>query len=191
MKILIVIVSDLHTNSTTGLCLPEGVSLDDGGVYRPNRGQRFLFDYWTDFWARIADIAENYVVDKKIVVVNGDISDGDHHNSYQIISRHPSDMIRLAVNILEPVRRWTDVMFIVRGTPAHSGKGGFLEEEIAKDLDVECDDEGRYSRWHLYLDVDTVRFDIAHHGSMGSFLQMLLYVLIDIFLLRVVVILIH
>jgi hypothetical protein len=39
----LLLVANLHINSTTGLCPPDGIELDDGGRYLPSKPQRWLW----------------------------------------------------------------------------------------------------------------------------------------------------
>lgn len=166
MTTILAVVSDLHTNSTVGLC-PSGVQLDDGGQYRASKAQRWLMSCWMNFWTQVTELQAQFQA-PLWVVSNGDAFDGDHHDTYQIITRNHADMLSIAAQVFETIPQW-EQLFIVRGTPAHVGKGASLEETLAADLGATGDpDAGTASWWHLPLECDGVRFDIAHHGSMGS-----------------------
>lgn len=103
-----------------------------------------------------------------VTVLNGDVFDGDHHHTRQIITRNEATQLRLAVDVLEPLINITNQLYIVRGTEAHVGNSGSMEEKLADDLSAEPDKAtGAQSWWHLKLDVNNVRFDIAHHATMG------------------------
>src|SRR5690554_3562020 len=83
----VVCVSDLHCGSTVAVC-PPTLHLDDGGEYHASDAQRWLWQLWREFWERVErerdrDDADLYVV------YNGDLVDGDHHNTPQIMSRNP------------------------------------------------------------------------------------------------------
>lgn len=61
----LLIVSDTHINSTVAIC-PSEVELDDGGSYRPSRGQRWL-------WAGGKKLTEHMQQYKGYtLIVNGD-----------------------------------------------------------------------------------------------------------------------
>ena len=53
MRYVLAVVSDLHCGSTLGLCGPEPVELDDGGLYTPSAIQRWLWERWADYWRRV------------------------------------------------------------------------------------------------------------------------------------------
>ena len=45
---LVVFLGDTHCGSTVGLCPEEGLELDDGGWYQPNKAQHWLWANWLD-----------------------------------------------------------------------------------------------------------------------------------------------
>jgi hypothetical protein len=98
--------------------------------------------------------------------------EGDHHNTSQIISRNPKTMQRVAVDVLEPVCRWADRRFFIRGTAAHTGGAGVFEEWLADDLGGERDtDRDTASWWSLLLDVQGYQIDAAHHPPSNTSLK--------------------
>jgi hypothetical protein len=165
---VLALVSDLHTNSTIGLC-PPYVELDDGGSYRASATQKWLWRNWQDYWQRVAKARAGK---RLYIIVNGDAADGDHHDTPQIITRNPATQRKIAGQVLEVGTSLTqsgDRLFFVRGTESHVGKSGWLEEELGEDLRAERDtDTGAASSWHLRMEVEGVALDIAHHGKLGA-----------------------
>lgn len=165
MRIALVVFSDLHIGSTVGLC-PANVTLDDGGRYAATRAQMWLLDCWRRAWAAAAKLCEGYEV---WAVSNGDLIDGDHHGTYQLWSRNPEDQIRVACEMLSPVQQITRRLFVVRGTEAHVGGSAWMEEAIAHRVEAEpCTVTGTCSWYRLPLLAGGVKFQIAHHASMGG-----------------------
>lgn len=159
-------VSDLHTNSTVGLC-GRRVELDDGGEYRPSPDQKWLWRNWLHFWAWAKTTADENKA-KLLMVLNGDAGDGDHHGTSQIITRNPTTQLRLAAAVMAIPLQVVDAWMMVRGTGAHSGKASSFEEKLAEDCGAIPDAQGRYARWHLSLRVGGVHFDVAHHPESSS-----------------------
>ena len=83
MAHVVAICGDLHCGSTVGLCPPEGLELDDGGMYDPSDAQEWLWQCWESAWKKAKSIIGR---DKFTLVLNGDLIDGDHHRSSQIAS---------------------------------------------------------------------------------------------------------
>ena len=57
MKHIVACFGDMHCGSTVGLCPPEGIELDDGGLYMPNTGQEWLWNNWEEAWAKVGNNA--------------------------------------------------------------------------------------------------------------------------------------
>lgn len=162
-KTAIIAVGDLHVNSTVALC-PPSVNLDDGGTYRSSKKQRALWEAWLDFWGEMGRLD----VDRRIVVLNGDLGELDtKRRSYQIVTPNKATILNMAIDTLLPALDVADGVIVLRGTLAHIGKSAWLEEAIANDIDNTIHDNGTASFWHFRGEFDGVRFDIAHHASMG------------------------
>lgn len=159
---VLAVISDTHIGSTTAFC-PFMVELDDGGTYHASKAQRWLWQSWESYWAQV-QTTKPQGGGRHWCVHLGDVVEGDHHDNSAVISRNPVTMLRLASDILAPVRRWADFLFILRGTEAHGGEAGSWDEIIADDLSAERDMTiDRASWWHLLLDIGGVLFDCAHH----------------------------
>lgn len=165
-KEAVITIADLHTNSTLALLKP-GMTRDDGEPVQLNIIQKWLWMSWELCLDSIEKLTTGY---HKNLVLVGDLGDIDNGNrSWQYVTRNPSTVTTYTIELLEPVVAKCDTTFVIRGTEAHVGKSAWLEEEIAKDLDAEPDPErGTSSWWHLRALFGGVKFDIAHHHSMGN-----------------------
>lgn len=163
--IVVAICSDLHAGSTVGLCPPR-FTLDDGGDYVSSPAQRWLWRNWRHFWAKVQVTAEEHEA-LIVSICNGDLVDGNHHRTSQIITSNETEMMDLARKVLDPMIKLSDEVYIVRGTSIHTGESGRMEERIADDITTTVHDENRASWWHLPLSINGTIFDIAHHGSIG------------------------
>ena len=167
MTDIIAIVSDLHTNSTVGLCPPE-LALDDGGTYHASPGQRWLWDCWINFWDTVGDAARLNAADVT-VIFTGDLLEGDaKHRSTQLITRNVATIMRLGAETIQPGVVLSKRCFFLRGTPAHSGKSAQYEEALAADtIGAVPPHAGAFSWWYWVGEIGGVVFDIMHHGPMG------------------------
>ena len=161
---LFVAVGDLHINSTIGLCVPR-VDLDDGGVYRASKAQRdYLLRNWRRFWRDVAELRDRVRARRVIVVIGGDLVDDNSHSQAQLITVNRSVIVALAQRVLEPALEVADEVIVVRGTEAHGGQSGELEEIVAERIGAVPDPvTGQFSQWFLLAEVDGVLFDVAHH----------------------------
>lgn len=166
--VVLAVVSDLHAGSTVGLCPASGVDLDDGGRYEPSRAQRWLWQCWREYWDEVARERDASGA-ALYVVLNGDVIDGAHHGTTQIVSGNLDVQGAVARACLEvPRALGVDRWFVVRGTEAHVGPSAQAEEAIARWLGAERDpDTGTHSWWHLRMLIGGVLIDCAHHGRTG------------------------
>lgn len=170
--VVVAVVSDIHAGGTTSLC-PDEIRLDDGGFYGASKAQRWLFANYRDYWQRIA--AKRDALDAELyVVINGDLVEGDHHRTTQILSGNPNAQAAAWTECasvfldLKP-----DKIAVIRGTGAHAGVSACSEERIADGLRrdkrpiVSDPDTGSASWWHWRPEIQGVRLDFSHHGRMG------------------------
>ena len=103
------------------------------------------------------------------LVINGDGTDDNKHSHHGLITVNKSVIIDLAIDVHQVAATIADRVFYVRGTEAHAGGAGELEEQVAQELGCVPDDEtGNRSWWHLPLVANGVSFDIAHHPPSNS-----------------------
>lgn len=171
--ILLAVVNDLHAGSTVALC-PPVVTLDDGGEYRASKVQLWLWQCWGEYWRRVAERRDELGADL-YVILNGDLVDGDHHKTTQIMSSNPNaQALALKAALEVPLALKPDRVFVVRGTDAHVGQSGSTEESIARGLRsdkrpvVPDPETGTASWFHLRMLVNGHRVDVAHHGRTGQ-----------------------
>jgi hypothetical protein len=171
--VVVAIVSDLHAGSTVALC-PHEIALDDGGAYQASKAQRWLWHCWESYWDAVQAARVRLDADL-VVVMNGDLTDGDHHGTTQILSGNPTAQAAVLNAVLHvPKALAPDQWLFVRGTEAHVGKSAAFEERVALGLHKDgqpvlmSEDTGTASHWHARLDIHGVRLDFAHHGRVGQ-----------------------
>lgn len=171
--VVFAIVSDMHAGSTVAPC-PPSVELDDGGQYVASKAQNWLWRGWLEYWDTVAQLRDELKA-SLYAGFNGDITEGDHHGTTQILSGNPTvqaDVVNAMMAV--PKSLAPDAWFFVRGTEAHVGKSACYEERIADGLrrdgnPVHGDpDTGTSSWWHLRMEIQGKRLSLAHHGRMGQ-----------------------
>ena len=147
----LVVVSDMHIGCRRGLCPPDGVELDDGGRYHPDKLQKKIWSMWENFWKVFVPTVTQG--DEYDLLINGDVVDGAHHNGTTQISQNPEDQRRMALKIID----WIDGtaeklgdLYWTRGTEAHVGQSSHLEETLARECGALPDEEGKYARYELW-----------------------------------------
>ena len=148
----IVVISDQHAGCQLGLC-PPTVRLDNDGIYKSNKAQKFVYYFWQFFWEEWIPMVTKE--EPYIVVNNGDALDGIHHQSTTQISQNIQDQILIAEKLLMPIVKnpLCEKYFHVRGTEAHSGIAGIYEEQLAKELGSVQNDVGQYASWEHFIQI--------------------------------------
>ena len=165
MPAIVAVTGDQHVNSVSGLC-PPVVARDDGSEHRPSKTQRAVWRKWKQAWAYVDDLRRRrFKPDLSLyVVLPGDLVDKNSHDGVSLIAQMRTTIQDMALDVFAPVAERADHLFVVRGTEAHTGPRGELEEWLADDLGAEPDPlTDNASWWHLLLEVEGVTFDIAHH----------------------------
>jgi hypothetical protein len=171
--VVIAITSDQHCGSSVALCPPK-IELDDGGQYESSKAQDWLWQNWLAFWTQVKRVRDK---EKATLyqVFNGDLVDGDHHGTTQILSGNSAVQAHVVSQCMKiPLALGPDKMWFIRGTETHVGKSASAEEKIADGLRrdkrpvVKDSDTGTSSHWHAKLEIQGVRLDLAHHGRIGQ-----------------------
>ena len=154
---LLVLFSDLHVGSTTAL-FPEGFITKTGNGILLNPYQKWLLACWHEAQRYVAKVCAE---DPYGLVLNGDVIEGIHHKTTQIVSASVEDQFSAAIKLLEPVVQKADYTFMVNGTECHTGD---LEDSIAGVLEaVKNPETKRHSFDRLTLDIHGVRCVFRHH----------------------------
>jgi hypothetical protein len=103
-------------------------------------------------------------------VSNGDWGDINHHPKAPLIECENRDtVLDWMSKALKPLQHFAHKFYVTRGTQAHVGGNGWLENRAAKEAGAVVDPlTGLNSFWELPLLVEGVRFYIAHHPGANS-----------------------
>ena len=164
-------LSDIHAGSTMAGCL-KPVQLDDGGWYEPSPIQEYI----NTRLRRFAEACAAARREKFVLVLNGDLTDGQIKESGQVASSHPHTEFAILKDILDLfVALKPDAVIVTRGTGAHVGKSGHKDEAAAHYLAKECGlavlrspDTGRYSSYQSTTEPEGHLVYVKHHGKAGS-----------------------
>lgn len=154
---LVFVLSDLHCGSTVGL-LPPSFKTLEGQKVDQNPIQQWLWRCWTDAMQWIDEISDG---DPYAVVLGGDLIEGSHHRTTQIISPDIGDHVEAAIHCLRSLTQKSKATFIVKGTDCHTGN---TETVVGKALKTRINPETDLPSWdRLTLDVNGVRCVFRHH----------------------------
>jgi hypothetical protein len=154
---LLVVLSDLHCGSTKGL-LPPGFVTLEGQEVGQNVFQRFLWECWQKANTFIDQVAGT---SRWGLVLNGDLLEGNHHGTREIISPEVADHRKAAMQVLRPLAKQAAKVFVVRGTECHvnNHEVGIGEELHA----VKNPETGLHAFDRLTIDIHGVRCVFRHH----------------------------
>jgi len=148
--------------------LPPGATLDNGATVTPSKSQAWLWDKWLAFWQDVKQIAQ-VLKAETTVVINGDWGDLNKHSAVQLLTINPATVVRLMCKTLQSLEGFAHKLYVVRGTEAHVGGAGWLENQAAGDAGAVIDpDTGLPSFWALRLHIEGVRVLLAHHPGTNS-----------------------
>ena len=179
---IVAVHSDLHAGSTVAVCPPSWVNLD-GNTISASPGQLILYRQWKRSAFKVKEaLNENRRRKRLVIVLNGEPIDGDHHETYQLITKNKPEQEGIAISLLDEWMKIVefdpkrgDCMYMTRGTTSHE-KGQHLNN-IGRDLDgvvpyrkdsSPTTKDGRYFYDILRRTVNGKLFDIAHHGFSVS-----------------------
>lgn len=169
----VVVTSDLHCGGATALFPPKWTNAD-GLEIRQNRAQGWLWERWTDLCLRVKREALSGV--KIFGLFNGDISEGAHHGTVQLVSAAQEDHADIGVEAIDPLATWCNQMMFIVGTEVHVGQQGRIENIVAKTFAAQGKNVIRPKDTALHVwpvalaNIGGVEFNIAHH-IRGSSLE--------------------
>lgn len=158
---LLVVVGDLHINGTVALS-PDEFTLDDGQMFLPSKAQRWINGHWKAFWSQAGQRKQENRAEV-VTILNGELADVNKHPSTQYVTNHSGDAAGMAIKALEACRTISDRIYVTRGSEAHVGLSGGLDESIARAIGATPDENHRYSRFHFRGVIGGLKVDVAHH----------------------------
>lgn len=154
---ILVVLSDIHAGSSKAL-LPPGFVTLEGMEVAQNAYQRWLWECWQRANAFIDETVGNR---PWALVLNGDLIEGIHHGTKEIISPEVADHRRAAMEILRPLAKRATKTFVVKGTECHVNNH---EVGIGEELHAVKDPTTKLHAFdRLTLDVAGVRCVFRHH----------------------------
>lgn len=108
--------SDPHFGASTGLLPPKFVSFE-GQIIKQNPFQIWQWMKWKECWKWVKSIVKD---EEYGVAANGDLIDGNHHNTREIISPNVQDHVEACVQGLAPFLVDAKSVFITEGTNVHT-----------------------------------------------------------------------
>lgn len=153
----LVVLSDLHVGSTVGLW-PDKFKTHEGFEVSPNEFQKWLLECWQDCqkWIKAKTAGSRYEL-----LLNGDLVEGVHHRSLEIMTPDPNDMARAAIALLEPVSGRATKTYLTVGTECHVRN---MEAWIGKEIGAVRDKvTGHHASDRIELEFGDHLLAASHH----------------------------
>lgn len=151
----LVVISDLHIGSTLALC-PDMTELADGSHYLPNPVQAWIWEQWIAFRCHLKERLHGR---RWGLVINGDLIDGVHHKTKEVIHPDVGIQVKTAIEVLEPVAKDAAYTYVVRGTESHVGTS---ETAIGRAIGAMTAGK-EHSAHHWLIDVNGCLVSAKHH----------------------------
>jgi len=159
-----VVIADWHVGHACGM-MPRGFRSSTGSVLNLNAGQEYLLQCYEHALSVIPRELD-------FLVLNGDMGEGQQpaEECRMLSEVDPSFQARAAAELIDRLasRVRGGRVYATRGSRYHTGRGGRLDEEIARMVGAVPDAAGHHARAWLLFDVDGVRISCHHHQSVVS-----------------------
>lgn len=160
---LCVVLSDLHVGSTVGLW-PPGFVANEGFAIGQNPFQSLLWQHWVDCTTKwIPRVVGD---DEFDLVLNGDLVDGIHHRTLQVMSADVADQTAAVLEVLRPLTDRAAALYLTKGTECHTRND---ELRIGKELGARRDPSTGHHAWdRLELEFGKIVIAASHHTPTTS-----------------------
>jgi len=158
----LLVMSDTHVGSTLAVMRPGYVDME-GEKHEGNKLQRWLWD----MWRRMEDDVAAAINGEEFAILhNGDVIEGMHHRTTQVVTADPADQPLMALEVLDPLFEDADKAFMVEGTECHTKN---TEHSIARRLGCTPDPQTNKFAWpHLTIEINGTLISAAHHVGTTS-----------------------
>lgn len=114
------VINDTHCGSEHGL-LPDVVAMEDGRILSCNGSRKleFLWKSWLDMREAFFQIVGD---DSYIFTLNGDVIEGCHHGTDEVVAAKMSQHLTIAQECVGPFIEMAEKTYVTRGTQCHTGE---------------------------------------------------------------------
>lgn len=156
----LVLCGDFHCGSPRAL-MPPAFKTAEGNIVHQNTGQQWLWHHWQE-WT-------NYIAAKTggepyALVLMGDLIEGIHHGSAEVVSAALEDHVSMACDVLGPLADEANKTYVLLGTESHTRN---VEHAIARAIEAEPSPEG--GAWRdITITVNGTPTFFTHHAGTSS-----------------------
>lgn len=156
---VILLLSDLHIGSTVGLW-PTGFVSNEGFTIGQNKFQAWLWECWQDMLKWTEKVVGDATFE---IVLNGDLVEGIHHRTLQVMSADVGDQTTAVMDVLGHLTGKADKIHVIKGTECHTRND---EIRIGRALNASKDPQTGQHAWDsLDIELNGCLINFAHHIS--------------------------
>jgi len=158
-------IDSLHVGHKSGMYY-NGRNFD----YKPNPANRWLWKVWNMFWEEVEQLIEKHNPSHVHLSMLGEAGDIDYKMRSNEFWTKDYDVVKdNAIEVLERPMKLVDGAHFFRGTDAHVGSGGTLDELIASEYESAIPTEdGKFAHLRAEYELGGVLFDVQHKGKNRS-----------------------
>lgn len=152
----LVVCGDFHCGSPRAL-MPPGFRTSEGNIVQQNVGQQWLWYHWQEFqnWVSATTGDEPYGL-----VLMGDLIEGVHHGSAEVVSAAWEDHVSMACDVLGPMADEAEKTYVILGTESHTRN---CEHAIARAIGAVGDPVYNGAWRDLLIKVNGTATFFTHH----------------------------
>lgn len=162
---VIVLVSDIQAGGSTAI-MASTIIDEDKQPHKPTRWQSWLHGCWQDACQVVKGYSKN---DPVFVICNGDMIEGTHHHTTQLVTHDKNIQVAMAVELLDELLQHATGCAFTRGTTAHVGHMAEYEKVIAEHFENRglVKDGTSFVHSVFKRTIFGMRINAAHHVSGG------------------------
>lgn len=157
-----IVLSDTHCGGSTALW-PDKFESDNGQTILPSKLQYWILGKWNQFQADALKLVNG---EPFVLIINGDVIEGFHHRSKQVIGKDENDHCRAFLMLIKPLAAKAAKVYMTEGTECHTRD---YEHGIASELKA-VPDSIRHQPCHDRIDIELngIRCIFHHHMPTTS-----------------------
>lgn len=163
-KAAILFIGDTHCGGSTALLPPKSYAAGRP-IGQTDLDKKMWRYYATDLEEFVAQ-AKEFGAEKIIVTHLGDLIDGDHHQTTEVVTASITEQLEIAKNALNPILKEATHFIQVSGTPVHN-EFGTADSQFCNWVATEFPQMFVKYGKQVFLEVCGHLIDLQHEGKQG------------------------
>lgn len=162
----LVLFSDPHAGASNGL-MPPSFETFEGQTISQSPYQRWTWKRWNDFWKSVSELVGDEPFD---ICANGDLIDGNHHNTRELISPNTDDHVEACLELITEHMKKADRVYVTEGTNVHTqnSEHGIARALLNRGVNVVRPSKKKFAWPTLDVRMQGILVGIDHHVSAAT-----------------------